>query len=58
MSVDELFVLGDQLNAVTHGRGLFRHRLIDTTTAPALSFTAASRMFPSATSARGLRALR
>ena len=48
VSVDELFVLGDYLYAVTHGRGLFRHRLTDDEGAPALAFSPASRAFPSA----------
>ena len=34
VSVDELFVLGDSLYAVTHGRGLFRHPLNDTVEPP------------------------
>jgi hypothetical protein len=48
VAVDELFVLGDYLYAVTHGRGLFRHRLTDDEGAPALTFFPASRAFPSA----------
>jgi len=34
VSVDELFVLGDSLYAVTHGRGLFRHPLTDVNEPP------------------------
>jgi hypothetical protein len=49
VSVDELFVLGDELYAVTHGRGLFRHPLAAAGGgAPALSFSPTSRAFPSA----------
>jgi hypothetical protein len=47
VSVDELFVLDDHLYAVTHGRGLFRHPLQDDSGAPGLSFSPASRAFPS-----------
>jgi regulation of enolase protein 1 (concanavalin A-like superfamily) len=48
VSVDELFVLDGWLYAVTHGRGLFRHRLSDEPGTPALTFSPASRAFPSA----------
>lgn len=48
VAVDEMFVLGEYLYAVTHGRGLFRHRLTDDEGAPALTFSPASRAFPSA----------
>jgi hypothetical protein len=48
VAVDELFVLGDYLYAVTHGRGLFRHRLTDDEGAAALTFSPAGRTFPSA----------
>jgi len=48
VSVEELFVLGDYLYAVTHGRGLFRHALSTAASAPAVSFSPASRAYPSA----------
>jgi regulation of enolase protein 1 (concanavalin A-like superfamily) len=47
VSVDELFVMNDYLYAVTHGRGLFRHRLTETPETPALTFSPSSRTFPS-----------
>jgi hypothetical protein len=48
VSVDELFVMNDALYAVTHGRGLFRHQLTEDPGTPALTFSPASRAFPSA----------
>jgi hypothetical protein len=48
VSVDELFVLGNYLYAVTHGRGLFRHALTDDAAVPGVSLSPTARAFPSA----------
>jgi regulation of enolase protein 1 (concanavalin A-like superfamily) len=48
VAVDELFVMGDDLYAVTHGRGLFRHNLTGMAGTPGVTFSPASRVFPSA----------
>jgi regulation of enolase protein 1 (concanavalin A-like superfamily) len=48
VAVDELFVMGDHLYAVTHGRGVFRHTLSGAAGIPALTFSPTSRAFPSA----------